>query len=371
MEQPSYVVVFPTVFAKNKIPQLISNIKKILKAKGQLYRTVKRDSDVILVDANDPVFASSAISLLFGIEKIAIARRVRNDFKEIVSEIALVGGNLLLKSERFLVSVEGAASGFLPKDAELAATSNIIEKKSGLGARPGTKHDHDKLLYCYLTRKNAYVCIYLDAGAGGVPFRADTHDIVCCVYDELSAVCCYETIKQGFNPKIIVCYNKRSELLNLAKAVNRILPRLLKEEVDIEVFRVKPGRPKAGYQALVRLAVEVQLSCAESAGISRVSVPVSSLVSAELADSLIGRVFEGGKVPILPLSGLDSGILSDARELGMERQIPKIERRLSGSLGSGDGFAAGLDSTMESRQLVRITVGPNNVHDFLDSLKNH
>ena len=85
MEDISYVVVFPTVFSKNKIPQLIINIKKILKIQNQEYKSIKRDGDVILVDANDPVFSSSAINLLFGIEKIAIARQVKNDFQKVVS----------------------------------------------------------------------------------------------------------------------------------------------------------------------------------------------------------------------------------------------------------------------------------------------
>ena len=33
MNEISYVVVFPSIFSKNKIPQLIKNIKKILKIK--------------------------------------------------------------------------------------------------------------------------------------------------------------------------------------------------------------------------------------------------------------------------------------------------------------------------------------------------
>ena len=139
MDETSYVVVFPTIFTKNKIPQLITNIKKILRIKGQKFGSVKRDGDVILVDANDPVFASSAINLLFGIKKIAIARRVDNDFDGIVSEITSIGGNLLLKGQRFLVSVEGASKGFLVKDVEIAATSNIIETRSELGVVPGQR----------------------------------------------------------------------------------------------------------------------------------------------------------------------------------------------------------------------------------------
>jgi len=152
MNEISYVVVFPTIFSKNKIPQLISNIKKILKIKDQQFKSIKRDGDVILIDANDPVFASSAINLLFGIEKIIIARQIKNNFKDIVSEITSTSGNLLLKGERFLVKVEGISRGFLVKDVEIAATSNIIEKKSNLGAHPGTDENFDKLLYTFLTK---------------------------------------------------------------------------------------------------------------------------------------------------------------------------------------------------------------------------
>ena len=37
---------------------------------------------------------------------------------------------------------------------------------------------------------------------------------ICCVFDELSAVSCIETIKHGLDVKIIICFTKESELLN-------------------------------------------------------------------------------------------------------------------------------------------------------------
>jgi len=119
MEDISYVVVFPTVFSKNKIPQLIINIKKILKIQNQEFKSVKRDGDIILVDANDPVFSSSAINLLFGVEKIAIARQVKNDFQKVVSEITTVGGNLLLKGKDFLLKLKEHQRDFLQKISNL------------------------------------------------------------------------------------------------------------------------------------------------------------------------------------------------------------------------------------------------------------
>ena len=371
MEQVSYVVVFPSVFSKGRISQLVSNIKKILDRQNQQFKSVRRDGDVILVDANDPVFASSAINMLFGIEKITIARRVNNDFKGIVSEIATVGGNLLLKGEKFLVRVDGFASGFLPKDAELAATSEIIEKKSNLGARPGTDHNFDKLLYCHLTKNNAYVCIFSDDGLDGVPFRSDRHDAICCIYDELSAVSCYETMKQGFNPKIIVCYRKKSELTGIAKMINRIIPRLLKENVSMDVFHMySAGR--TSYQWLVSMALEVSLYGAMFHGIRHVSVPVSYMsFTTEFVDRVMHRIFECKKMPLLPISGLGSGMFSDVRELGLNRYVSRIIKQYSLRYDDSVNVTAGeLDKTLESRQEISIKVGPNNVHDFLDSLEN-
>ena len=87
MTDNAFVVVFPADFAKNKLNYLIPNIKKILKIRGQEFQKVRRDNSIIIVDANDPVFASSAINLLFGIKKVAIAKQVKNDFRTVVSEI--------------------------------------------------------------------------------------------------------------------------------------------------------------------------------------------------------------------------------------------------------------------------------------------
>ena len=46
--------------------------------------------------------------------------------------------------------------------------------------------------------------------------------MVCCVFDELSAISCIETIKQGFDVKIIVCYNKKSISMLKSKKPKKI-----------------------------------------------------------------------------------------------------------------------------------------------------
>ncbi|AFS81810.1 thiamine biosynthesis ATP pyrophosphatase-like protein [Candidatus Nitrosopumilus koreensis AR1] len=367
----SYVVVFPTIFSKNKIPQLISNIKKILKIKNQQFNSVKRDGEIILVDANDPVFASSAINMLFGIKEIAIAKQIKNNYQNIVSEITSIGGNLLLKGEKFLVRVEGTSKGFLAKDVEIAATSNIIEKKSKLGAHPGTDLDYDKLLYTYLTKNNAYICIFSDKGKGGIPYQSQSQKTICAVYDELSAVSCYETIKQGYDTKVIVCYRQKSELMNLAKVLNQIIPRLVQEKIELEFFHLKinPNGIK-NYLTYVNSILEIMLQYSNK----RVSLALSPLVfSSDFIDNALKLVFTKKKIPLIPLSGVDTSLFEEAKEIGLEKSIKKLEKIVTISSYEIPSFAKKqVENAQKTKKMISIQVGPNNVHDILDSLEeNH
>ena len=371
MSETSYVVVFPSIFSKNKIPQLVKNIKKILRIKDQSFNFVKRDGDIILIDANDPVFASSAISLLFGIEKIAIARQIRNNFQNIVSEITSIGGNLLLKGEKFLVKVEGVSKGFLTKDIEIAGTSEIIEKKSNLGARPGTIEDHNKLLYAYLTKENAYVCIFMDRGMSGMPYSSQGEKIVCAVYDEISAISCFETIKQGYDTQIIVCYRENNELTYLAKILNQIIPRLVENKVSLDFFQIK-NYPKGikNYLLFLDMVIELLLSYPNK----HISLPLSPLMfSLEKIDNIMNKIFECKKIPIIPLAGLDTNLFEDAKEIGIERNIHKIEKLFSSkTIQSSDLSNKELDSVLKTKKRIDVVIGPNNIHDILDSFEeNH
>ena len=371
MDEISYVVVFPNIFSKNKIPQLIKNIKNILKIKNQNYNSVKRDGDIILVNANDPVFASSAINLLFGIEKIAIARQVKNNFQNIILEITSIGGNLLLKGEKFLVKVEGISKGFLVKDIEIAATSNIIEKKSNLDAHPGTDENFDKLLYTYLTKNNAYICIFLDTGRGGIPYQSQNQQTICAIYDEISAVSCYETIKQGYDTKIIICYRQKSELMNLAKIINQIIPRLVQNKIELEFYhlKIKPNGIK-NYLIYVNSILEIMLSYSNN----RISLALSPLIfSANFIDNSLNQVFSKKKIPIIPLTGVDSQLFEEAKEIGLERNIKKLEKIVSITSNEIPIYSkTEVASALKTKQMISINLGPNNVHDILDSLEqNH
>ena len=94
----------------------------------------------------------------------------------------------------------------MTKDVEVAATSSLIEKTAKKRIKPGTDEKYDKTSLCLLDK---ITCLHLYLFMIKVLKEFLTiHKIRkqwCCVFDELSAISCIETIKQGFDVKIIIC----------------------------------------------------------------------------------------------------------------------------------------------------------------------
>jgi len=96
MKNEVLVIVFPSIFSKNKVSFLMANIKKVLKIQNHKFRKIRKEGDVIIVEAEDPVFASSAINTLFGIKGVVIAKRVNNNFESIVNGVSKAAADIFL-----------------------------------------------------------------------------------------------------------------------------------------------------------------------------------------------------------------------------------------------------------------------------------
>ena len=375
LKDKSLVVVFPSIFSKNKVPSLVMNIKKILKIQNQKFHKIRRDGDVVIVEADDPVFASSAINTLIGIRGIAIAKQVTNDFESIVNSISKIGVDIFLKGERFLLEVEGYAKGFVTKDIEIAATSSLIEKTAGTGIKPGTNKKYDRKLYVCLTKLNAYICIYYDNGLGGIPNNSQNNKMVCCVFDELSAVSCLETMKQGFDVKIIVCYSKDSELLHLVKIINQIIRRTIKPKVSLEFYRIHINKKLIKtHRLMTEITAKILVQIAITNSAKRISLALSPLIyPVDFVESLIKQVYSKNLIPYFPLSGLDDNVFETAKEIGLEKYLSRIEKIGSSTFSNFKQSTKEIEKivkeTIMSKKTVLVNVGPNNVHDILDEVR--
>lgn len=370
MNNNSYVVVFPTGFSKGGLVLLKSNIKKILKMKKIGFKKVQTDDDVIIIESHDPVFASSAINLLFGIEKVAIAKRVENDFDKIIEETTRIGGNLILAGERFLVRAEGQSYGFLPKDIEIAATSSIIEKKGSLGGKPGTDNRFDKLIYVYLTKKNAYVCIFLDDGKRGLPLGIQQSKAICMIYDEFSAISCLEAIKAGFDLKIVVGYTNKKELTRLVKILVKILQYMIKDSIELEFYNLLVENTTRKFFTKSILVLMIQARCAKELGIENLILSTSQIFPYNFYKYCVKFTFENGFVPICTIYGLEQVLTFDVKDTGIEKFLNSLSKFTN--LAFKEPEIANLNDSvkqiMKTRKNITIKIGPNNLHDVLDHI---
>ena len=369
------VVVFPSLYSLNKIDYLVSSISIILKTKKLGFSKIHKNGSVIIVEADDPVFASSAIASLFGIEKIAIAKEVENSFNAIVTTIVTVGANLLLRGERFYVKVDGTGTEYVPKDVELAATSALIEKTVNFQTKPGTESSYDKIIYTYITKSHAYVCIFIDKGGGGIPNKSQNQRVLCCIYDELSVIACLQTLKMGFDVKILVCYSNESELLNTVKMLNQVLPRLLQTKVELHFCKL--DMKSTGRSILLKTAIITAIlgSFAKRIRIDRISLAISPLIfPAWFIEYNAMRVFQKGIIPWFPLSGIDNSIFDTANEIGLEKHVSKIVNlckiKFKKDLPKDKINKISLISLRDIKTIT-ITLGPKNIHDIIDSLKSN
>ena len=373
MSEKTVLVVFPSIYSLNKINNLATNISKILKIKNQPYENIRKNESLIIVEATDPVLASSAVNLLFGIDKIAIAKEIDTDFDSALSIITNTALSLLVKGEKFYVKVDGKTGKFLAKDLEIAATTTLVDKSATLEARPGSESNHDKLVYAYLTDSHVYVCIFVDKGLNGLSYGSQKEKILCCIHDELSAISCLQTIKMGFEVKILVCYRNESDLLKLVKILNKILSRIIEENIILHICKMNWS---SGMLTTITAITQVMISLALKEKIERVALGISPMIfSASFCEFNSSLALQNKIIPWLPLSGIDSEIFDNAKEIGLEKYITNLEdlckKHLNYKKVSMSEVTKYAKDALKTLRCIPITIGPKNIHDIIDSLKSN
>jgi adenylyl- and sulfurtransferase ThiI len=224
----------------------------------------------------------------------------------------------------------------------------------------------------YLTKPYAYICIYYDKGLGGIPNNSQNKKAICCIFDELSAVSCAETIKQGFDTKLIICFTKESELLDLAKMVNQLIHKTVKSKLDLEFYKV-PIKKTLTSLLLLEITTELLSRVANSNNIKRISLSLSPLIyPIDFLENTLTQIYKKKLIPYLPLSGLDDNITSSAKEIGLERYVSNIHKHSKSKFYNSNKSEKEIkkitDVTISTRKTIFINVGPNSLHEILDKI---
>ena len=106
----------------------------------------------------------------------------------------------------------------------------------------------------------------------------------------------------------------------------------------------------------------------------RVSLALSpSIFSIEFIDNSIVRVFEMKRIPIIPLAGVGTNLFEEAKEIGLGGNNKKLEKIVTMNSNEVPVFSKKeVETALKTKKIISVQVGPNNVHDILDSLdENH
>lgn len=362
--ESSYVVVFPALYPEIYVHTLIQNIRRILDVRGEPYKSITQDDDIILIDSNDPASTASTVNMLSGIRQTIIAWQVENTFDDMIKAISDTGRRLLLAGDKFLVRVEGITAGFLPEDVEMAATSAIIESNDTPGVGPGTAKRHDRLLYCYITGEHAYVSIFNDTGMGGFPTGAQGK-VICCVFDALSASACIECVRNGFEVTILACYNDGQDPHQLAQTLGKLVPMLLDEQIRMYIYTI--GADETDYIDTARHLVTLAVSDARHLNIRQISVPASrALMPGDAYKDLASLVTQNEMTPVELLPSGSDTLYDTLWKFSLHRNFEKIESILRTPYRMPSEHDD--DGTVIRRRVVSIKPGPNSVHDIVDAL---
>jgi hypothetical protein len=362
----SMLLVFPSAFSVNKISSLQSNVKEALEANGINCKNIFVEDSLVIADVDDAISAASVAKDLFGVEKVAVANRTGNKFNELVSALVDTGKKIIHRGDTFSVKVITKGTQYVGRDVEFATTASLMGELSGIDAKV-VNENGSKLLYAYASRDTAYVCMFIDKGVGGLPTCSQNETVLCSVYDDLSALSCLLIIKNGFIPRIVLLKGEDNVRV-AARNLDVIARKLGKKRLKIEMATV--DIPSSDLRSLLmeKLSAIILAKLAAQYKIGFVALPLTASHPPRFVSELV-QVVAKTAAPMLPLMFMD--------DLGSAAHVLGLDGLIDSSVTNFDQLYAKLKTVdindiavraIESARSIDLEVGPNYLHDVIDSV---
>ncbi|HMH10506.1 MAG TPA: hypothetical protein VK553_07330 [Candidatus Nitrosopolaris rasttigaisensis] len=420
-QSKTVLLVFPSQFSIGRIDKLIADIKDALRSKDVELRDIVLEKECVVFELDDVVEGAAITGEMFGIEKVAIAKKVSTArFEEILAEVVNIGKLKILSNEKFYVKVQisnNAKVDYKPRDLEFASTGELTaalqpslspslsssrqssthsSSASSLSssARPAkNEFDANRLIEIFIGKKSAYVCIEIDAGLGGLPFACQDEKVLCTIHNTLSAISCMAALKCGFFPEIIILYTDEDDLRQNLKTFGLVVNRMNTKNYSIRLARVEDPqkqqqqqqqqqqhqRRQSSHKTILQEIVATQvLTRLRGKG---VVVPLSTAIHPLwLIELTFKKILSSNKIPWMPLLLPTQGIYDIAKELGMEEhklrlmsdQSCMIDALLTFTKQDYAKYKKSIDimteSALKNMNTISFEIGPNYLHDILDSI---
>jgi hypothetical protein len=359
----SVVIAFPSAFAN----------------KHALARTIKKTShervsahiegNCIVCQSSEPVELASRLASLFGIEKVAIAKKASSNFSDLSNAIVEVGSKIIMPGNSFYVKViqQAAKYDYVSRDVEFAASGTLTARLSSINARPAkSEQDASHLILTVVGKESAYVCIQVFSAPGGLVAGSQGR-VLSSIHSSLSFLSCLMAAKAGFESTIVLPYADESELESNAKLAQIFATKTGTKKQTILVMPINVSAKKGADALMLKEKMMSKILIRHE--YSRIVFPLTTAVHPIwLIESIMQETLSAGKTPFAPLVFMSSELVTYAEDAGIELDLTAARvtrdklQKYSSTIDSEAKVA------IRHTKRLELKVGPNYLHDIIDSI---
>ncbi len=374
--QDDVLLVFPSEFSVDKISNLQSSIKSTLKASNITCTEIFFDDPLIVAEVDDHITAASIVADLFGVEKVMVAKKSSSKFNDLVAAIVDVGRKIIHDGETFAVKVAANKTEYVGRDVEFAATASLIAELSKLNVKAVSDQLCNKLIYAHASKSSAYVCMFVDKGLNGLPLGSQNQQLLCSLHNGLSTLSCLMVIKCGFNPKVVLLKTSEGNFRESVKHLELIAKRLGSKKIKLDIASVDIARNDSQALLIEKLSSMILARLSITYNIRNIVLPLSTAVFPSWFVSDIVTDVAKVAIPWLPLMFMSDELYTNANSLGLEDSHLGIDSVSKRGFDS-DKYAQLLktvnlqdivDRAIKSTKTIDLEIGPNYLHDVIDSV---
>ena len=361
----SVVIAFPSAFA-NKWA-LAQSIRKV----AQERISVLIEGEYIVCESNNPVDLAYRLGKLFGLEKVAIAKKASTNFYDLSRAIVELAAKLIIPGASFYIKVlpQATKHDYVGRDIEFATSSKLTVKLSSINVKPAkTEEDASHLILILIGKQSAYICIQVSGAPGGLVAGSQGR-VVSSIHSSLSFLSSLMAAKAGFESTIVLPYIDERQLESNARLAQMFASKTGRKKQKILVIPINLPAMKGAHACLLKEKMMSKILIRQKD--DRIVFPLTTaLHPVWFIESIMQETLSVGKTPFLPLIFMSSELVTCAQDAGIELHLS------TASVTAEEDKLQKYSSIIESEAKVAIKhaktlelkVGPNYLHDIIDSI---
>ena len=359
------VIVFPSAFSDQR-----ALVRAIQNAARGTIRSVAVEHDCIICESSDIIELACQLANMFGVESVAVARKVSSNFSDLSAAIVKVGISVIVPGDTFHVKVmlqPTAKCDYVSRDIEFAASGALAARLASINARPArTDKDASRQVLTVIGRESAYVCIQVMTAPGGL--IAGSHGaVLSSIHDSLSFLSCLIAAKAGFEcSSVVLPYHDQSELKTCAKLVHHFAAKTGRKKQTILAMPINvPGKGALSLLLKEQIISKILIGYQDSRIVFPFTVAFHPIWFVE---TVFNEALAAGKLPFAPLLFQTSELVTCAKQAGIELNISAAHITKDKLQKYGKAIDIESEFAIKHTKRLELKVGPNYFHDIIDSV---